>query len=203
MNCIITGDVKGSRRAKSQNWLDGLKQLFQQFGKTPKDWEIYRGDEFQLEVKNCEEALLIAFQIKAYLRSIKLDVRMSIGFGEKTYKAKKISESNGTAFVNSGVGFENLKKNKTTLSIHSSNKTFDKEMNLILRLGLSFMDNWLAQSAEFVLITIQNPTLSQEEIGTKLGINQAAVSRRRKRANFDLLLEINSAYVEKLKMLEV
>ncbi len=203
MNCIITGDVKGSRRAKSQNWLDGLKQLFQQFGKTPKDWEIYRGDEFQLEVKNCEEALLIAFQIKAYLRSIKLDVRMSIGFGDKTYKAKKISESNGTAFVNSGVGFENLKKNKTTLSIHSSNKTFDKEMNLILRLGLSFMDNWLAQSAEFVLITIQNPTLSQEEIGTKLGINQAAVSRRRKRANFDLLMEINSAYVEKLKMLEI
>lgn len=203
MNCIITGDVKGSRRAKSQNWIDGLKQLFKQFGKTPMDWEIYRGDEFQLEVKNCEEALLVAFQIKAYLRSIKLDVRMSIGFGDKTYKAKKISESNGTAFVNSGVGFENLKKNKTTLSIHSSNKTFDKEMNLILRLGLSFMDNWLAQSAEFVLITIQNPTLSQEEIGTKLGINQAAVSRRRKRANFDLLLKINSAYVEKLKMLEV
>ena len=203
MNCIITGDVKGSRRAKSQNWIDGLKQLFKQFGKTPMDWEIYRGDEFQLEVKNCEEALLVAFQIKAYLRRIKLDVRMSIGFGDKTYKAKKISESNGTAFVNSGVGFENLKKNKTTLSIHSSNKTFDKEMNLILRLGLSFMDNWLAQSAEFVLITIQNPTLSQEEIGTKLGINQAAVSRRRKRANFDLLLEINSAFVEKLKMLEV
>lgn len=203
MNCIITGDVKGSRRAKSQNWLDGLKQLFQQFGKTPKDWEIYRGDEFQLEVKNCEEALLVAFQVKAYLRSIKLDARMSIGFGDKTYKAKKISESNGTAFVNSGIGFESLKKNKTTLSIHSSNKNFDKEMNLILRLGLSFMDNWLAQSAEFVLITIQNPKLSQEEIGSKLGINQAAVSRRRKRANFDLLMEINSAFVEKLKMLEV
>ncbi|WP_339837251.1 hypothetical protein [uncultured Flavobacterium sp.] len=203
MNCIITGDVKGSRRAKSENWLEELKKLFLQFGKTPMDWEVYRGDEFQLEVKNCEEALLVAFQIKAYLRSIKLDARMSIGFGDKTYKTKKISESNGSAFINSGIGFENLKKNKTTLSIHSSNKIFDKEMNLILRLGLSFMDNWLAQSAEFVLITIQNPKLSQEEIGSKLGINQAAVSRRRKRANFDLLLEINSAFAEKLKMLEI
>jgi hypothetical protein len=203
MNCIITGDVKGSRRAKSENWLEGLKKLFLQFGKTPIDWEIYRGDEFQLEVKNYEEALLVAFQIKAYFRSIKLDARMSIGFGDKTYKAKKISESNGTAFVNSGIGFENLKKNKTTLSVHSSNNIFDKEMNLILRLGLSFMDNWLAQSAEFVLVTIQNPKLSQEEIGSKLGINQAAVSRRRKRANFDLLMEINSAFAEKIKMLEI
>ena len=203
MICIITGDIKGSRKAKSQNWIEGLKQLFLQFGKTPMDWEIYRGDEFQLEVQNYKEALLVAFQIKAYLRSIKLDVRMSIGFGDKTYKAKKISESNGTAFVNSGMGFENLKKSKTTLSIRSSNNFFDKEMNLILRLGLSFMDNWLAQSAEFVLVTIQNPTLSQEEIGLKLGINQAAVSRRRKRANFDLVLEINAAFIEKLKILEV
>ena len=203
MNCIITGDIKGSRKAKTVNWLAGLKNVFIQVGKTPTDWEIYRGDEFQLEVKNCEEALLIAFQIKAYLRSIKLDARMSIGLGDKTFKAKKISESNGSAFVHSGIGFEQLKKNKTTLSITSSNIVFDKEMNLILKLGLSFMDHWLAQPAEFVLITIQNPTLSQEEIGLKLGINQAAVSRRRKRANFDLVLDINTAFIEKLKMFQI
>lgn len=201
MNCIITGDIKGSRKAKATNWLDGLKKIFLQLGKTPLDWEIYRGDEFQLEVKNCEEALLFAFQIKAYLRSIKLDARMSIGFGDKTFKAKKISQSNGTAFVNSGTGFEQLKKNKSTLSVSSQNPTFDKEINLLLKLGLSFMDNWLAQPAELVLVTIQNPTLSQEEIGQKLNINQAAVSRRRKRAHFDLVLEINQAFVEKLKML--
>ena len=201
MNCIITGDIKGSRKAKTVNWLDGLKKIFLQLGKTPADWEIYRGDEFQLEVKNCEQALLTAFQIKAYLRSIKLDARMSIGIGDKTFKAKKISESNGSAFVHSGLGFENLKKHKTTLSINTSDPAFNKEMNLLLKLGLSFMDNWLSQPAEFVLITIQNPTLSQEEIGLKLGINQAAVSRRRKRSNYDLVLEINNAYVEKLKML--
>ena len=201
MNCIITGDIKGSRKAKATNWLDGLKKIFLQLGKTPLDWEIYRGDEFQLEVKNCEDALLVAFQIKAYLRSIKLDARMSIGFGDKTFKAKKISQSNGTAFVNSGTGFEQLKKNKSTLSISSQNPAFDQEINLLLKLGLSFMDNWLAQPAELVLITIQNPTLPQEEIGQKLNINQAAVSRRRKRAHFDLVLEIKQAFVEKLKML--
>jgi len=38
MICIITGDVKGSRRAKSANWLEGLKKLFLQFGKNPMDW---------------------------------------------------------------------------------------------------------------------------------------------------------------------
>lgn len=188
MICIITGDIKGSRRAKSANWLEGIKQLFQKFGKNPIDWEIYRGDEFQLEVKNSEEALLVAFQIKAYLRTISLDARMSIGLGDKTYKAKRISESNGSAFINSGEAFNLMKKNKTTLVLQSSNKDFNQEINLLLRLGLSFMDNWLSQQAEFVLLAIQNPDFSQEEIGELLKINQAAVSKRRKRANFDLLI---------------
>lgn len=201
MICILTGDIKGSRKAKSENWLADLKELFQKFGKNPADWEIYRGDEFQIEIKNCEEALLIAFEIKAFLRTISLDARMSIGIGDKTYKAKRISESNGSAFVYSGEAFDVMKKNKTSLVVQSANSEFNKDMNLLIRLGLSFMDNWLSQQAEYVLLAINNPELSQEEMGEILKINQAAVSKRRKRANFDLMLEINQAYVEKLKML--
>ena len=201
MICILTGDIKGSRKAKSKNWLAELKELFLQFGKNPADWEIYRGDEFQIEIKDCEEALLIAFQIKAFLRTISLDARMSIGIGEKTSKAKRISESNGSAFVYSGEAFDVMKKNKINLLVQSADNQFNKDMNLLIRLGLSFMDNWLAQQAEYVLLAINNPKLSQEEMGEILKINQAAVSKRRKRANFDLMLEINQAYVEKLKML--
>ena len=201
MICILTGDIKGSRKAKSENWLAHLKELFQKFGKNPADWEIYRGDEFQIEIRNCEEALLIAFQIKAFLRTISLDARMSIGIGDKTFDANRISESNGSAFVYSGEAFDVMKKNKTTLVVQSANSEFNKDMNLLIRLGLSFMDNWLSQQAEYVLLAINNPELSQEEMGEILKINQAAVSKRRKRANFDLMLEINQAYVEKLKML--
>ena len=201
MICILNGDIKGSRKAKSKNWLAELKELFLQFGKNPTDCEIYRGDEFQIEIKDCEEALLIAFQIKAFLRTISLDARMSIGIGEKTSKAKRISESNGSAFVYSGEAFEIMKKNKINLVVQSADNQFNKDMNLLIRLGLSFMDNWLAQQAEYVLLAINNPKLSQEEMGEILKINQAAVSKRRKRANFDLMLEINQAYVEKLKML--
>ena len=201
MICVLTGDVKGSRKAKSTKWLESLKQLLSQFGKNPTDWEIYRGDEFQLALKNPEEALLVAFLIKAHLRTIGLDARMSLGLGNKTYNAKRVSESNGTAFIHSGEAFNTMKKNKTTLVVQTDNVAFNKDMNLILRLGLSFMDNWLPQQAEYVALAIKNPTLSQEEMGEKLTINQAAISKRRKRANFDLLLEINTAYLDKLKTL--
>jgi hypothetical protein len=203
MIVILTGDIINSRKVPSKKWMDDLKTIFQSIGKSPNDWEIYRGDEFQLEIKTLEDALAVAFQIKAFFKSINLDVRMSLGIGDKTYKARKITESNGSAFIRSGETFETLKKQKLNLAINSGNADFDEDLNLMLKLTLSFMDNWLQQSAEFVLIAIQNPTLSQEEIGVKLGINQAAVSRRQKRSNYDLLLQVDNYFRKKIKTFDV
>jgi hypothetical protein len=201
MISIITGDIINSRKLPSTIWMDGLKRILNAYGSQPKSWEIFRGDAFQLEVSEPQEALRIAIQIKAFLKTVKLDARMSIGIGDKTYDASKISESNGTAFVRSGESFDQLKKQKNTLTINSGNGDFDNEMNLMLRLAQTFMNNWLVQSAEFVLTAIENPTLSQEEMGIKLKINQAAVSRRRKRAQFDLMLELENHYREKIKLI--
>jgi len=199
MTSVITGDIIGSRQQKSKHWVEDLKKILSPFGEMPAQWEIYRGDEFQVEVKNPEEALLTAILIKAHLRTLKSDARMSIGFGDKTHNAEKISESNGTAFINSGELFETLKKQKVTLALRTGDIVFDEKMNLMLRLALTFMDNWLAQPAQFVAVAIENPNLSQEELGQKLGINQAAVSRRQKRAQFDLVMNLDRYFRTQIK----
>jgi hypothetical protein len=201
MISIITGDIVNSRKLSSNVWIDGLKTLLNSFGKSPSEWEIYRGDEFQLEISNPEEALYAALQIKAYFKTLKLDARMSIGIGDKTYNAKKISESNGTAFSRSGEVFQTLKKQKVNLVVNTGNAELDYDLNLKLRLASTFMDSWLPQSAELVQVAMQNPTLAQDGIGQKLGINQAAVSRRRKRAQYDLLLETENYFRQKIKNL--
>jgi hypothetical protein len=201
MIVIVTADIINSRKLSSKEWMDDLKQLLNGFGKSPNDWEIYRGDEFQLEIKNPEEAFLVVFQLKAFFKSINLDVRMSLGFGDKSYKSKKITESNGSAFVRSGELFETLKKQKINLAVNSGNAEFDEEFNLLLRLTSSFMDSWLQQSADFILVAIQNPMLSQEEIGVKLGINQAAVSRRQKRSQYELMMQVERYFRKKVKSL--
>lgn len=201
MTSVITGDIIGSRHQKSKHWLEDLKKILNSFGQTPSQWEVYRGDEFQVEIKKPEDALLAAILIKAHLRTIKSDARMSIGFGDKTHTADRISESNGSAFINSGELFETLKKQKVTLAIRTADQALDEKMNLMLQLALTFMDNWLVQSAEFVAVAIENPTLSQEELGQKLGINQAAVSRRQKRAQFDLVLNLDRYFRTQIKQL--
>lgn len=203
MTSVITGDIIGSRQQKSKDWVEDLKKILSPFGETPSQWEVYRGDEFQIEIKTTEEALLSAILIKARLKALKLDARMSIGFGDKTHNAERISESNGSAFIHSGELFETLKKQKVTLAIRTGDAIFDEKINLMLQLALTFMDNWLAQPAEFVAMAIENPTLSQEELGQKLGINQAAVSRRQKRAQFDLVLHLDRYFRTQIKQLKV
>lgn len=201
MTSVITGDIIDSRKQKSKDWVEGLKKILSPFGATPSQWEVYRGDEFQIEIKNPEEALLSAILIKAHLRALKLDARMSIGFGDKTHEAEKISESNGAAFIHSGELFNTLKKQKVTLAMRTGDPIIDEKMNLMLQLALTFMDNWLAQPAQFVAVAIENPNLSQEELGLKLGINQAAVSRRQKRAQFDLVLQLDRYFRTQIKQL--
>ena len=88
-----------------------------------------------------------------------------------------------------------------TLALKTGDIVFDEKMNLMLRLALTFMDSWLAQSAEFVAVAIENPGLSQEELGQKLGINQAAVSRRQKRAQFDLVMNLDRYFRTQIKEL--
>ncbi|CAA9194647.1 hypothetical protein FLA105534_00237 [Flavobacterium bizetiae] len=201
MTSVITGDIIGSRQQTSKHWVEDLKKILSPFGETPREWEVYRGDEFQVEIKNSEDALWSAILIKAHLRALKLDARMSIGFGDKTHEAEKISESNGSAFIHSGELFETLKKQKLTLAMRTGDAAFDEKINLMLQLALTLMDNWLAQQAEFVAVAIENPTLSQEELGQKLGINQAAVSRRQKRAQFDLVLQLDRYFRTQIKQL--
>lgn len=201
MTSVITGDIIGSRQQQSEHWVEDLKKILAPFGKTPNQWEVYRGDEFQIEVSNPEDALLAAILVKAHLRAIKSDARMSIGFGDKTHNAERISESNGSAFIHSGELFETLKKQKVTLALRTGNIDFDEKINLMLQLALTFMDSWLVQSAEFVAVAIENPNLSQEELGQKLGINQAAVSRRQKRAQFDLVMNLDRYFRKQIKQL--
>ncbi|WP_426485990.1 hypothetical protein [Flavobacterium sp. 2] len=201
MTSVITGDIIRSRQQKSNHWVDDLKKILVPFGATPSQWEVYRGDEFQIEIQNPEDALLTAILVKAHLRAIKSDARMSIGFGDKTHTAEKISESNGSAFINSGELFETLKKQKVTLAMRTGDSDLDEKMNLMLQLALTFMDSWLVQSAEFVALAIENPSLSQEELGQKLGINQAAVSRRQKRAQFDLVMNLDRYFRTQIKQL--
>tara|TARA_R110002051_G_scaffold150258_1_gene222872 strand:+ start:1303 stop:1905 length:603 start_codon:yes stop_codon:yes gene_type:complete len=187
MIAVLTGDIVNSEQYKVSDWIVILKNHLSLFGSTPNDWEIYRGDEFQIKVA-AEKALEVAIGLKAKIKTIKgLDVRIGIGLGTETFTGISVSESNGTAYQFSGRIFENLKDQKLNLAIATDNKEINQTLNLIIKLALDFMDNWSPVSAECIALMLENPSMQQQEIADKLGINQSAVSQRQKRARLDLV----------------
>ena len=202
MEAIITGDIINSDEYPASEWLDVLKNYFSKLGESPTDWEIYRGDEFQLRVP-LEEALEVAIHIKALMKSIKgLDVRMGIGIGEVTFVGTGVSESNGPAYQLSGRTFEKLKENKINLTFSTGDKRYDRTLNLMVKLALDFIDDWSPVSAEIVAMALDNPKASQQEIAERLNIQQSAVSQRQKRARLDLVEELLEYYPQTVKRMK-
>ena len=194
MTSIITGDIIESQKVKTTYWIEDLKIILGLYGAEQNDWEIYRGDSFQIEIKDPKEALWSAIRIKAFLKSRKMDARMGIGIGSKPTSNLKISERSSSVFINAGQVFDSLKKDKITMGIKTDNSTVDETLNLMLQLALTVMDNWPQQSAEYVFAAIENPTLTQKELGLKLNIKQASVSRRNNRSHFALIMKFESFY---------
>ncbi|WP_283635637.1 transcriptional regulator [Aquaticitalea lipolytica] len=199
---VITGDIIKSRDAENSEWISSLKDALKTLSTDDSYWEIYRGDSFQIEIKDIHKSFEAALYIKANIKMIKgLDVRMAIGIGDKSFKGKKVTESNGEAFRFSGETIESLKKEKLNLKIKTKNETINNELNLYFKLALLSIDNWTTNSAEIVKLSLEHPNKFQKDLAKLIGTNQDAISKRIKRASLDEILELNEMYKQKIETL--
>jgi len=200
MICIITGDIVGSRKIKD-SWLLSLKAALKVVSGQNSKAEIYRGDSFQVEVEP-ENAIRTAAYLKACIRINKpADVRMGIGIGDLKNKRKKLSESSGNAFINSGLAFDGLKQAKVNLAIKTDNPDFDEEINILIKLSLISMDSWGVVAAEMVKLALENENLLQSELAAISGRTQSSVSEALKRAHYTEITEMDKLYRKKLNQM--
>lgn len=199
MTSIITGDIINSKKSSPKLWLETLKTILNSYGNSPLSWEIYRGDSFQLEI-NPKQALKACVLIKATIKQFEnIDVRLAIGIGKKTYQSDKITESNGSAFVNSGECFEALKK--TTLAVKSPFNEFDNSINIMLELAQLILNNWTSTSAILIKTALENPDLNQSQLAKILKKTQGNISQGLKRAGYDEISKLLYYYETQIQTL--
>ena len=197
MSGILTGDIINSR--EDEGWQQELVAILDQYGTAPQDWEIYRGDSFQLEV-DATTALKAAIHIKAVIKTrAELDVRIAIGLGDKTYTATQITQANGSAFVHSGTAFDAIKNN--TLVLQSASKDFDETLNVMLSLASLTMDNWPPVTAAIVKARLEAPELNQTELSKQLNKAQSAISKALSRAGYDEVTKMLTYYEKQIETL--
>ena len=203
MTSIITGDIINSRNIDSNIWMPLLKEVLNSVGKTTKTWEIYRGDSFQIEIEQPENALFFAIKLKAVLKQIKnLDVRIGIGIGKKNNDHNNITEGNGEAFIFSGKAFDSIVK-KQNLAIITDDEQFNEIMNTTIALALLTMDNWTTNSAEFTVKYLSNKSATQKMLAKELKISESSASERRKRAGLDEILRLEKIYRAMVKQKKI
>ena len=80
MIAVLTGDIVDSTHHDKARWLPALKSALGNWGQEGSDWEVYRGDEFQLRLNTPATAILTAFRIKAHVKArADTDIRIAIG----------------------------------------------------------------------------------------------------------------------------
>ncbi|WP_299157073.1 SatD family protein [uncultured Tenacibaculum sp.] len=196
MVAVLTGDIINSRKGDVEAWIHLLKETLNTYGKEPKDWEIFRGDSFQLAL-DPQKALLAAIHIKATIKQTKTyDVRIAIGIGEESYSSPKITEANGSAYVNSGECFESLKKH--ALAIKSTNTTLDNTLNTMFKLSLLVTDNWSSVVSKVIKAALENPEKNQKDLASLLNRSQSNISEALKRGGYDEIISMNEFYLKNI-----
>lgn len=194
MIAVITGDIVNSRENEGEDWLSSLKHALSSYGNSPKDWEIYRGDAFQLKT-NIESSLEACFYIKACIKvHASLDVRMAIGIGNTQNAANKITEEQGEAFYRSGECFENLKANK--LGIETGNEEYNRVLNLLFELGSLTFNSWTSTDAITLKTSLENINSTQKEIAKKLNKSSSTVSFSLQKTGYKEISKLLAYYKE-------
>ncbi len=201
MIAIITGDIINSQKSDVETWLPKLKELLGSWSAAPENWEVYRGDEIQLKC-SVDEVFHKALLLKSLIRSFEnLDIRLAIGIGNEVFRSEKITESNGSAYVNSGRLLTDIKSQGRTLAIQTENEKVNRDLNILFKWASIDFDNWTAATAEIIHQLLRNSELTQDELAKELNITQSSVSQRLKRANFDLIYETDQFFRKKISEL--
>ena len=201
MIAVITGDIINSQQTETELWITQLKNLLEKWGSAPETWEIYRGDEFQLKC-SIDDVFWRFLAIKSLIKSNEnLDVRIAIGIGDESFSSEKITESNGTAYVNSGRLLNDLKSDGHTVSIKTSNSSVDRDLNILLKWSSKDFDSWTMATSEIIHEMIMNKDTTQEDLAKKFSISQSSISQRLKRANYELIVETNEYFKKKISEL--
>jgi hypothetical protein len=132
---IITADIVNSTFLPKQQLTKLLKNI-ESLIQSHK-YELYRGDSFQIYVKDNDAAFELALKIRLAAKRLendqKIDVRAAIGIGTIHTPIRTLKKSSEEPFVLSGRALDELSKTTERLRIVSSNDNANDIFQIIAR----------------------------------------------------------------------
>lgn len=166
VRAVLTGDIVNSTRLKKVTEKKLLKILTAALAKY--QFEFYRGDSFQVYVKNPVEALQTALLCRTAAISVSKnetinlsDVRISIGIGTVTMQVKTLGTAKGEAFILSGRAFDEMTGTDTRLVIATANSLANAGLQIIADYLNAILKVMTGKQAEVIFELLQGKTQQQ------------------------------------------
>ena len=217
---VITGDIVSSRQIETRT-KESLYIAIDDLAKSLKrkwidKYERYRGDGIQFSLNNVGNALKTALLIRCFVLSYlpvskrkktsskgyintQFDIRLAIGIGGVDFiNEKKLSSSDGEAFVLSGLSLDNLKKGNERMIVKSGDDELNGEWETITILLDAIMQKWTQNGAELILQKLWGK--KDDEIAGMFNVSLSAITQRKKTRNGmrlikqSVILKRNSAH---------
>lgn len=192
MVAVITADIVNSTKltpAAERKLINKLKLVL-----TSYRFEFYRGDSFQVYLKDPALALAIICQARAAARiaGADCDIRASIGVGKVKSLPRKLSTAAGEAFTLSGRAFDEMKGTDSRLIMQTS----DKRLTPVLKIMGYFVDyiykNLTPKQAEVILVLLEDNT--QQGAARKLKKSQSTINKHAQAAGWNELAKLLKEY---------
>lgn len=205
---VITGDIVHSRKIGDLHLLlSGLKACIEETSGSLGiriQFEIFRGDSFQMVTDQPEDVMKIALIIRARLKSLSLgeseddknipldklwDARVSMGIGEAGTLLQRVTESTGQAFELSGKQLDEMKNSGERMRLITCWNDLNEQFAVITSLSDAIINRWTYNSSEAVYHYLLYGK-TQVQISEKLGISQPAVHNRLSISNIDAIVKM-------------
>ncbi len=199
---VLTGDIVKSRHISPRaRLIKTLKEALERLKDSHQaEYDIYRGDSFQMVIPSAPAAALAAVIIRSKLlshsrsKSSTWDTRIAIGIGGITFRGETVSESDGPAFLLSGKGMEELSKANRRLIIKAPWEQADRSLSLVTRFADDIISNWSGYSAETAFYSLAYKE-SQSVLAARLGKSQSTINGRISTARLELI----NAYIQHVR----
>jgi hypothetical protein len=178
IHAVLTGDIVNSTKL-SPATEKKLFKILQQILK-PYKFEFYRGDSFQVYMKEAAKSLLVTLQCRTAAISIiqdeslpASDIKIGIGLGAVQAPVKTLGSAKGEAFILSGRSFDELAKSETRLAISINDKVGQLALQVIADYVELIYQGMTAKQAEVIFELLKGN--SQQEVALKLNKSKSTI----------------------------
>lgn len=177
MQAVLTGDIVNSTKlppAKEKALVKLLEQVLKSY-----KYEFYRGDSFQVLVKEAGDSLRIALLCRTAAIGItennEADIKVSIGLGEVNDRIKTLGSAKGEAFIISGRAFDELEKTGSRLVISTANTMANLSLQVVADYVNSIYSRMTSKQAKVIFELLKGGL--QQNVVKKLKKSKSTISQ--------------------------